>query len=645
MQRRHFLGLLGFSGASTLTGCCLPPVFNLSEEEAANFAPNLVTADSFLARVQIGGASTVDGNERAMVVARTSLVLSTLGASGYALVPLGSPATPTLSFANGSSVAWFKVSAPLRATGVALAAPSTAWDQAHAQADRVRSLLQSKGFTAESVPPVFVEPNFEQTNPYDRSWTCPLGMSSGSEPQINGSPNKYWPIPKSGGLEWHLEDDRTQLRTASAATWDAQKAIRIAHLDTGIDPMQITLPIDLDSASERNFLNGTSGNDSADDPGKPAGLAGWACFNSHGTGTLSLLAGASVTTPAPYQANGYLGAAPNAVVVPVRMADSVIHLYSVTMAEGITYAALSTDKGGAGCDVISVSAGGLPSQLWADAVNFAYENGVVIAAATGDNIHGRPTRGAVWPARFRRVIAVAGATADNTPYNGSSSTDPGKWMMEGSYGPAHVMDHAVSAYTPNTAWAYWEGSTVQGKHVKIDVDGGGTSASTPQVAGAAALYLAAHPALPRNWQRAETVRQALFQTAAKPGTTNDDHLYFGNGILKANDARNKDPSQLKIAMEAPDVICSPFLEALLDIQLCDSGRGQMLALETAQLLASDAQYEKLYPNWDAPTAVSIESTGFVHALQPFVRRLVSDPRKSATLAAALKQTAQKFGIM
>jgi hypothetical protein len=493
MQRRLFLGAMGCTGASALPGCCLPPVFRLSREEASNFSPKLATAQTFLARLQLRSDATTEpaATERALFEQRTSLLLASLGADGYKLVPLGSATNPTLMFANGANIAWLQTSAPVQTTDGMAGGPTptlSAWDQAHAHAEQVKTLLLRKGFTAEQVPDVFVEPNFEQPNTYDRSWTCALGASSGDAPVIDGSPNKYWPAPTSGELEWHLDDDRTQLRTASLATWTEQRTIRVAHLDTGIDPLQITLPDNVDFAGERNFLDGTSGNNSANDPGKPAGMSGWACFNSHGTGTLSLLAGTSVKTAAPYEANGYLGAAPNTVIVPVRMADSVIHLYSVTMAEAIAYAALPSEQGGAGCDVISISAGGLPSQIWADAVNYAYERGVVIAAATGDNIHGLPTRGTVWPARFRRVIAVAGATANNTPYNGSSSTDPGHWMMEGSYGPRHVMDHAISAYTPNTAWAHWEGTDVQPKHVKIDVDGGGTSASTPQVAGAAALY-------------------------------------------------------------------------------------------------------------------------------------------------------------
>jgi len=60
--------------------------------------------------------------------------------------------------------------------------------------------------------------------------------------------------------------------------------------------------------------------------------------------------------------------------------------------------------------------GGLPSQAWADAVNKAYEAGVVVVCAAGNNFGGLPTSLVVYPARFDRVIAACGAMADRRPY-------------------------------------------------------------------------------------------------------------------------------------------------------------------------------------------------------------------------------------
>jgi subtilisin family serine protease len=62
------------------------------------------------------------------------------------------------------------------------------------------------------------------------------------------------------------------------------------------------------------------------------------------------------------------------------------------MAKGIEYA---TD---AGCQVISLSMGGLPTRSWAAAVNRAYEAGVVICAAAGNRFGPSPPLSTVWPA-------------------------------------------------------------------------------------------------------------------------------------------------------------------------------------------------------------------------------------------------------
>jgi hypothetical protein len=55
--------------------------------------------------------------------------------------------------------------------------------------------------------------------------------------------------------------------------------------------------------------------------------------------------------------------------------------------------------------------------------------------------------------------------------------------MAGNYGPNSKMDTALAAYTPNMPWAEINCPTI------VDMDGAGTSAATPQIAAAAALWL------------------------------------------------------------------------------------------------------------------------------------------------------------
>ena len=126
-----------------------------------------------------------------------------------------------------------------------------------------------------------------------------------------------------------------------------------------------------------------------------------------------------------------------------------------------------------------MSMGGLASQAWADAVNALYERGIFIVTAAGNNFGNLPTRYIVYPARFNRVVAACGVMADGRPY--ADLADPN--IMAGSYGPASKMATALAGYSPNTPWAKFGCADI------VDHDGDGTSAATPQVAAAAALWI------------------------------------------------------------------------------------------------------------------------------------------------------------
>jgi len=279
----------------------------------------------------------------------------------------------------------------------------------------------------------------------------------------------------------------------------------------------------------------------------------------------------------------FLGGAPHAEVVPIRIADSVIHFASSAMAEGIEYAITL------GCRVISISMGGLPSRRWAHAVNAAYEAGVAIFAAAGNNIRdGFPTRETVWPARFNRVVSVCGATAEKSPYFKSGFDG-----LQGNFGPEEKMHTAIAAYTPNTPWAEMGCSDV------VSMNGGGTSSATPQAAAAAALWLQHRPP-PTNierWQRAEAVRHALFTSAEK--SPPDRFKFFGPGLLRARDA-------LDVAFDTSgpkaqkDNVWFPLLNLLTGFDELPEARRRMLEVEAAQLAASSPEIIEILPDPDVP---------------------------------------------
>ena len=180
-----------------------------------------------------------------------------------------------------------------------------------------------------------------------------------------------------------------------------------------------------------------------------------------------------------------------------------------------------------------MSMGGIASAAWADAVNALYERGVFVVTAAGNNFGNLPTRFTVYPARFNRVVAACGVMADGRPY-----ADLPIRKMAGCYGPPSKDATAIAAYTPNVPWAKF------GCPDTIDMDGGGTSAATPQVAAAAALWMqknkAALEAYGEDWMRVEATRKALFDSAQDADAHQQGHV--GRGLLHANAALDLAPA-------------------------------------------------------------------------------------------------------
>ncbi len=167
-------------------------------------------------------------------------------------------------------------------------------------------------------------------------------------------------------------------------------------------------------------------------------------------------------------------------------------------------------------------------KAWAEAINRAYDAGIFIVTAAGNNYGNMPTRKIVYPAGFDRVVAACGVQAIKgsgyTPYADLALT-----LMAGNYGPPNKAKYALAAFTPNVPWARINSGAI------VDFDGGGTSSATPQVAATAALWIAKNrkklEKYDHLWQRIEATRAALFSSADAPGAE-----HYGNGVLKANGA-------------------------------------------------------------------------------------------------------------
>ncbi|QBF26743.1 peptidase S8 [Pseudomonas tructae] len=499
------------------------------------------------------------------------------------------PAQPATSGAAGLAAAqgstWYRAQLP---------PASNPWDAAHAMLSHGAAFAATGGAQIE-----FVEPDIEQ------GWFAEVATPG---PALAAAVCTFHPQDASGrkavsvaGNDWHLQSQHSQLANARTRVSQAeQQAIRIAHLDTGYDPHHASLPLHLDLQHQRNFRDQGHLNDATDRT-----PAGWTAIRNqgHGHATLSLLAGNQISNAA--AANGFvgfIGGAPHATVIPIRIADWVVRFSTSTMVQGFQYA---VDQG---AQVLSMSMGGLTSRALADAVNLAYEHGLFMVTAAGNNIAKAPTPGSVvFPARFQRVLAACGVMADGRAYAGLSP-----FTQQGNYGPASAMQTAMGAFTPNVPWAEFGCSKL------VSMDGAGTCAATPQLAAAVALWMGRHAqalkAYPEPWMRIEAARSALFGSALKHTAAMgaDETLEkIGRGVLQAdamlelappaaqdlNKTSNAEPSWgwLNLIFGVGGVSLAPGLTP---------AQAEMFALELTQMAQRCRLVDESIPDSDAATGMA-----------------------------------------
>lgn len=494
--------------------------------------------------------------------------------------------------------------------------PSAAWDLCHGLGAPGETFSAAAGIT-------YAEPDWPQTwIPADQpEFVSPFGIVDSCEKE------RKWmddgDVPHGNTPDWHLDDAYSGLRSArKAAAIVNARPVRIGHLDTGYDPHHQIRPPSLREPDdlEHNFVDGENRN-SAVDPF----VSGILKNPGHGTGTIGILAGAKLENLAfPDEDTGdFLGGAYQARIIPVRVTSSVVLFYTSALAKGLDYITAPKENPDFMCDVVTISLGGLASAAWTEIVNRAYDLGICIFAAAGNNFGGLPTHHIVYPARYRRVTAVCGVMQDGRPYY-----DLGLETMAGNFGPDSKMSTAIAAYTPNIPWAKW------GCPRAYRWNGEGTSSATPQVAAAAALYIQKHLAAissyREGWMRVEAVRKALFDSARK-NTRDDWQTYFGNGTLNAAAAMEVQPAQeAELRKQDRDSASFPFLRVLTGLGLAEAS-SEMIQLEILQLTQQSEQLQEIIPDPDVS-----EKQISKRQKQHFFEAILADPKASSTLKENLR---------
>jgi len=253
-------------------------------------------------------------------------------------------------------------------------------------------------------------------------------------------------------------------------------SVVIAVVDSGIDLDHPDLATKVRTDIDWDFVNG---DDVADD--------------DHGHGTHV----AGITAAATDNGVGVAGMGWEATLLPLKVLDSAGYGSGDALADAIVYAADN------GASVINMSLGGdAPCpQAIQDAVDYAYQRGVVLVAAAGN--HGGDVPNAeLFPANCTHVLGVAAINSD------------GSIASYSNYG-GHV-----SVAAPGTSiYSTWMG----GGYGYMS----GTSMATPHVSGLAALVRAYYPTY-----TPDQVASAILDNAEDIGPAGRDP-YAGCGLIDA----------------------------------------------------------------------------------------------------------------
>jgi len=304
------------------------------------------------------------------------------------------------------------------------------------------------------------------------------------------------PAPVIGGAyEWQYGAAREHLVPASVL--HAASAITIAVIDTGAD---VSAP-DLAAKAPTTWSVRDNSSDVTD-------------YYGHGTFVSSLAAGSTTN------GEGVAGFGGDAKLLAVQASAPDGTFTDIDESAAIVYA---VDHG---AKIINMSFGGpMSSPAEQSAIAYAAAHGVLLVAAAGNS--GQSGNQPSYPAALLQPLGSNGVggiglavAASNLSGGRASFSNYGSYISLAAPGE-NVFGALSSSADPN----YWPRQSLPGSVTGIYGYGSGTSYSSPEVAGAAALVWAASPGL-----TATDVAGILKQSASGHGGWNEN---TGYGVLDA----------------------------------------------------------------------------------------------------------------
>ncbi|MBO0870896.1 MAG: type VII secretion-associated serine protease mycosin, partial [Micromonosporaceae bacterium] len=301
-----------------------------------------------------------------------------------------------------------------------------------------------------------------------RSAVCAWAALAGVVMVLNAVPaSAYAGVSLAG--QWQL----ATLHASAAWRYSTGTGVTVAVLDSGVDANHTDLRGQVLRGAD--FVDGTTD--------------GRRDFVGHGTSVAGLIAGRNKTT-------GVVGLAPEARILPVRVLDKQNRYNdATTVARGLRWA---VDHG---ARVVNLSlGGGAASTELAGAIEYAYQQDVVVIACTG-NVERDASRQVWFPARVPGVVAVSGLTETST----GQASRPTLWggALTGTQTVLTAPAVDLLAAKPG---GYW----------RVE----GTSFAAPLVTAVAAMIRARWPAM-----NAANVINRLIRTADDLGRPGWDATY------------------------------------------------------------------------------------------------------------------------